>query len=151
MAEHFKTPSAIVLLLIKTINGKKYVLLQRRANTGFADGLWDFSCSGHVEHGESMTVAAVREVKEELGVTIQPTDLQFLTMVHKRDKSCDVTYYNGYFACENFVGEPTICEPHKCSELGWFPLDRLPADLIPDRLAALTAYLHHIPYQELGW
>jgi 8-oxo-dGTP pyrophosphatase MutT (NUDIX family) len=151
MKEHYKAPSAVILLLCKEQNGKKYVLLQRRQNTGFADGLWDFSCSGHVEYDEPMSAAAVREAKEELGIDLKPTDIRFMAMVHKRDREADLTYYNGYFYAESFSGTPHICEPEKCSDLWWCPIDNLPPDLIPDRLQAFKAWQDKLPYIEFGW
>lgn len=138
-------------MLIKRKHGKTYVLLQKRKNTGFADGLWDLSCSGHVERSESMTAACVRECAEELGVNIKAEDCAFFAFIHKRDKEHDVTYYNAYFAVDSFEGEPVICEPQKCAEIGWFDITDLPADIIPDRLAAIDAYLIKKPYLEYGW
>ncbi|SDY15700.1 ADP-ribose pyrophosphatase YjhB, NUDIX family [Evansella caseinilytica] len=45
---------------------KKRVLLQKRADVG----LWGIP-SGHVEPGESVAEAAIREVKEEANLTVQ--------------------------------------------------------------------------------
>lgn len=149
--EVYKTPSAIILLLIRKSSGKTQVLLQRRKNTGFADGMWDFSCSGKVEDGETMTKTAGREAKEELGVTVAAENLQFAALVHKCDKPCNLIYYNSYFICTEFVGEPRICEPEKCSEIKWFDLDDLPDDLIDDRKYALNAYFSGVHYLEYGW
>ncbi len=151
MKDHFCVPSASIVMLLKNEGGKVKVLLQRRQNTGFMDGLWDLSCSGHVEHGESMSEAAVREAKEELGVDIAVDKLKFFTFIHKREKEWDLTYYNAYFVCTEFIGEPTICEPEKCSELKWFDLAHLPDDLINDRKCALKAYLDGVHYIEYGW
>lgn len=147
----FKTPSAVIVLLVRQSAGKKQVLLQRRRNTGFADGMWDFSCSGKVEEGESMIQTAVREAREELGVRFSPHKLEFLCLVHKRDKQFNIVFYNSYFLCSDFDGEPTICEAEKCSELKWFDLDDLPDDLIDDRRQALKAYLGGKHYLEYGW
>ena len=151
MSQRFLIPSASILMLLKTENDKRKVLLQRRQNTGFADGLWDLSCSGHVEHGESMSEAAVREAKEELGIEIPLKEVRFFVLVHKREQERDLTYYNSYFVCENFIGEPHICEPHKCSDLQWFDLNKLPDDLINDRKKAVQAYVNGVHYIEYGW
>ncbi|MDE7300978.1 MAG: NUDIX domain-containing protein [Clostridia bacterium] len=147
MKDYFKTPSAAIVMLVR--DGK--ILLQRRQNTGFMDGMWDLSCSGHVEHGESMSKAAAREAAEELGIKILPEKLKFFAFIHKREEEWDLTYYNAYFACEEYEGEPQICEPEKCSELKWFDLDGLPDDLINDRKQAVKAYLSGEPYIEYGW
>lgn len=151
MAERFKAPSASILMLMKQEGGKRKVLLQRRQNTGFADGLWDLSCSGHVEHGESMSQAIVREAREELGIEIDANSLSFVTFVHKRESESDLTYYNAYFACFNYLGEPRICENEKCSELKWFDLDDLPEDIIDDRRRAVEAFKSGVHYIEYGW
>ncbi|MCM1545591.1 MAG: NUDIX domain-containing protein [Clostridiales bacterium] len=151
MKEHFKAPTAVVVMLLREVDGKTQVLLQRRQNTGFMDGLWDLSYAGHVEHGESMKDAAVREAKEELGVGIAPEKLEFFTLIHKREKENDLTFINGYFACAEFSGEPHICEPEKCSETGWFDLNNLPDGLIDDRKKAVKAYLNGVHYIEYGW
>ncbi len=149
--EVYKSPAAIILLLMRRNNGKEQVLLQRRKNTGFADGKWDFSCAGKVEDGETMRRTALREAKEELGVEISIGELQFAALVHKRDRVADLVYYNAYFICRKFSGEPTIAEPEKCSKLQWFDVDGLPYDLIDDRERALKAYLNGERYIEYGW
>jgi ADP-ribose pyrophosphatase YjhB (NUDIX family) len=113
--------------------------------------MWDMSSSGHVEHGENMTATVLRETREEIGLQLNSNDVHFVTLIHKREEERDLTYYNGYFMCENFKGEPTICEPSKCSELKWFPIDNLPDDLIADRKLALNALTKKIPYIEFGW
>lgn len=151
MAERFKVPSASILMLIKEENGSRKVLLQRRKNTGFGDGLWDLSCSGHVEHGESMSQAIVREAEEELGIIIDVRSLEFFVLVHKRESKIDLTYYNAYFVCHDFIGEPHICESDKCSELKWFDLNHLPQDILDDRKLAVDSFKNGVHYIEYGW
>lgn len=136
---------------MRTHDGRKQVLLQRRRNTGFADGLWDFSFSGHAEHGESMTETAVREGKEELGLEIPRESLKFLAIVHKRERDNDITYINIYFTCEHFYGEPYIAEPFKCSQLAWFDIENLPVDLIDDRRKVFETVSGGGAYIEYGW
>lgn len=149
--EVYKTPSAAILMLTRVKDGERQILLQRRKNTGFADGLWDFSCSGKVEAGETMTAAAVREANEELGVSVSSDNLRFALLIHKCDRPCNLVYYNAYFICNCYNGDPKICEPHKCSELKWFDLDDLPNDLMDDRRKALFAYQSGKHYLEYGW
>lgn len=147
--ERFKAPAGIVLILIREKGGKKQILLQKRQNTGFADGFWDFSCSGHVEEGESMSDAVLRECAEELGVFLKKEDIQHFCFIHKKDTDC--VYYYGYFVCERFLGEAKIMEPDKCSQLLWTDIDDLPQGVIPDRLKALKAYKDGVHYLEYGW
>lgn len=149
--EIYKAPAAIILMLVRRRGEKCEILCQRRQNTGFADGLWDFSCAGKVERGESMTAAAVREAKEELGINIAEDSLQFAVLVHKRDKECGVVYINPYFICSEFDGEPKIGETEKCSEIRWFDINNLPEDLPDDRRRALDAYMKGVHYIGYGW
>ena len=147
--ERFTAPAGVVLMLLRNLNGRAQVLLQRRQNTGFADGLLDLSCSGHVEKDEAMSDTVLRECAEELGLSIKREDLKFICFIHKRDG--DKIYYYGYFMCEKFEGEPQIMESGKCSQLLWADLDNLPQDLIPDRKAAIDAYFNSVNYMEDGW
>lgn len=63
----FRTIAAVLILLVrKNANGDTEYLLQKRQNTGFADGMWDFSASGHVEKGEPMTKTVVVKQKKKL-------------------------------------------------------------------------------------
>jgi isopentenyldiphosphate isomerase len=43
--------------------------------------LWDISIGGHLSPGETYTEGAVREMGEELAVTLQPDDLRFIGFV----------------------------------------------------------------------
>ena len=119
-------PAAYVFLL----RGAE-VLLQLRQNTGYRDGHWAAAAAGHVEHGESVLAAAVREAEEEIGVV--PTDLAPLTTMHR-------THANGqaidervdfFFTTRTWTGEPRLRETAKAADLGWFPLDALPEPVVP--------------------
>jgi isopentenyldiphosphate isomerase len=49
------------------------VLLQKRSMLkDLSPGLWDSSCSGHLDAGEDYDVAAVRELGEEIGIRLPP-------------------------------------------------------------------------------
>lgn len=98
-----------------------------------------------------MKKTAVREAEEELGITLEGDSLGFVALVHKREKDIDLTYVNAYFECNEFEGEPKICEPFKCSEIGWFDIDYLPDDLIDDRKEVVKALKSDCRYIEYGW
>lgn len=70
------------------INPKKELLIQKRSvQKESYPGLWEVSCSGHVEAGESSLKSAVRELEEELGVKINSEKLKFLF----EDKEINIT------------------------------------------------------------
>ncbi|MEY8780020.1 NUDIX domain-containing protein [Allomuricauda sp. XS_ASV26] len=68
-----------------TIDGR--ILIQQRGkNKATHPLLWDVSVAGHVSAGENVVAAAIREVREEIGLTINETDLKSLgtfKAVHK--------------------------------------------------------------------
>ncbi|RXZ68784.1 NUDIX hydrolase [Agromyces albus] len=119
------------------------VLLQLRRGTGYFDEHWACGAAGHVEQGESLLTAAVRETREELGVDVDPATLTTLTVMHRTggvrgraraiEERLDV-----FFSATAWVGEPRPLED-KAAELGWFPLDALPEPVVPHELAVLDA------------
>lgn len=59
-------------------NAKRDILLQLRSkNKSLYPNLWDLSVAGHVSANEKPITSAVREVREEIGLTIDEKDLQF--------------------------------------------------------------------------
>ncbi|SNS17092.1 ADP-ribose pyrophosphatase YjhB, NUDIX family [Anaerovirgula multivorans] len=107
----------------------KKVLLQKRADVG----LWGIP-SGHVEPGESVTEAAIREVKEETGLSICITRL---IGVYSDPKSQVFKYPNGittHFITTYFEGEviegDINCSSNETLELRYFEIDELPTDIL---------------------
>ncbi|GAA4237286.1 hypothetical protein GCM10022291_23700 [Postechiella marina] len=72
-----------------TKNG--FVLLsQRSAKKTICPLMWDVSVAGHVDAGESIKQAAIRETKEEIGLNIIETDLHKIGVFN-----CFQNYKNG--------------------------------------------------------
>lgn len=62
--------------IIRQYGGKIQVLLQKRSKTKDSyPGCYDISSAGHIPAGSDYTESAVRELKEELGVTASIDDL----------------------------------------------------------------------------
>lgn len=56
---------------IHIINSKKELLLQKRKkNKDIQPGKWDTSIGGHIQAGEALDKALIREAKEEAGIDI---------------------------------------------------------------------------------
>jgi 8-oxo-dGTP diphosphatase len=66
----------VVAVALTNVEGR--VLLAQRPFEKEHGGLWEFP-GGKIEPGESPEAALVRELREELGVTIVPEDLDPLT------------------------------------------------------------------------
>ena len=119
MTDRFMTRAAVFMVVR---NGKGEILLQQRSGTGYLDGYWDLP-SGHVEYGESLRDTAARELLEEVGLK---TDVSALKLSNIDQYFLDRDYINFTFAVEGWEGEPSICEPDKCSDIAWFKPGALP-------------------------
>jgi len=97
------------------------VLLMRRLNTGYQDGKYEYP-SGHIEKGESLIDAAVRETREEVGIEINANDLEFVGCV---DNHTSGKHVNFLFRTSTFLGTPIIMEPNDCDDLMWVRLTDL--------------------------
>ena len=121
------TTRVAVFIILKNEDGE--IILQKRKNTGYMDGSWDFVASGHVDPNESIRRAAVRELFEEAGVKAQEQDLR-LVHINQNDLHLDTPYINFTFMLEKWEGEPRICEEDKCSEMKSFQPDDLPESCV---------------------
>ena len=149
MSERFKSFSAVMLLLTRKNENNEEILFQKRKNTGYCDGFYDLSASGHVDANESMKHAMCREAKEELNIDIKEEDLEFVCLIHKNSNG--YIDYNGYFKANKWVGEPIINEPQKNEELKWININDLPSNVVDDRVVAIQNYKNNIKYSEYGW
>ena len=105
---------------------------------------------GHVEPGETPKIAAIREVKEELGLTLIPDDLKFLCVAARINPSAEYVAYEFIVKVKGL--KPKNAEKNKCSELVWAELDNLPSDLIPDfREVIEQSIIGDKKYLELGY
>ena len=90
------------------------------------DGKYDMACSGHLELGESISMAVIREAKEEIGIDIEEKDVQLVSVVHPYQEE----YINLFFSAKTYKGTPQIMEKEKCDDLRWFKIDDLPDNTI---------------------
>ncbi|HEV2402764.1 MAG TPA: NUDIX domain-containing protein [Candidatus Saccharimonadales bacterium] len=108
------------------------VLLLRRANTGYHDGEYSLP-AGHMDGGEPAALAAVREAKEEVGVNIDPKDLDIVHTLHRySDQPEPHERIDLFFETDTWKGEPTNAEPDKCDELKWVAIGNLPENMVPE-------------------
>lgn len=107
------------------------ILLARRYNTGYADGMYQMP-SGHVDENEYPVEAAAREAGEEVGVTIAIQDLEFVHASYRINTADDAgDYVDFFFKTDRWEGEPSNQEPDKCDELIWASIDDLPDNTVP--------------------
>lgn len=121
------------------------ILLSKRKNTGYHDGEYSLP-AGHIEEEEYAQEAAIREAKEETGVDILPEDLR---MVHTMYRQCaDHVRADYFFEAVKWSGELSNPEPEKCEALDWFPITKLPENVIPYIRTAIRHYYNGQVYSE---
>jgi 8-oxo-dGTP diphosphatase len=134
--------SAVHLFLIRDDE----IILLRRYNTGYEDG--NYSVAGHLDGGEKIVAAAIREAKEEVGIDIREKDVEIVQMMHRISNDERIDFF---VVVSAWQGEIANNEPDKCDDLSWFPLDRLPENTIPYVRQAIQNYREGIPFTSFGW
>ena len=141
MKERFKTAVTVGAILI---NEDNKILLQKRCNTGYMDGMYAI-VSGHLEKNESMLSGIIREVKQEIGVELSSDKVEFVCIIRRGDND---DYINSYFKCDNFAGDVKNMEIDKCTELKWFNINELPDNIIPNDKRAIKNMINNIILDE---
>ena len=141
--DRFEMPVAVHLLLWKDDK----VLLLRRYNTGYEDGMYSL-IAGHVDGDEEIKAAMIREAKEEAGIMISPQDLQVISIMHRKSEEERIDFF---LATELWTGNVTNLEPDKCDQLAWFCPDELPENVIPYIKRALDNYRVGKLFDSFGW
>ena len=142
MDEKFTTKITVNVLLKK--NNK--ILLIKRKNTGYMDGKYAF-LGGHVEEGESLRQAMVREVYEEGSIYLKEDDLTYICAIRNGYSN----YINFYFISSKFDGIPKISEPDKEEEMIWVDIKNIPEEMVPNDKRAIYNYLNNIYLDEYNF
>ncbi|MFA7302559.1 MAG: 8-oxo-dGTP diphosphatase [Candidatus Paceibacterota bacterium] len=107
----------IMTLCMVCGEGKILLGLKKR---GFAEGSWN-GFGGKVEEGESIEVAALREVEEEAGIV--PTAMQKVGILEFSFESDPKVFEVHIFKVSSFTGEPSESEEMRPE---WFDLREIP-------------------------
>lgn len=124
------------------------VLLLRRFNTGYEDGKYSVP-AGHVDKGESVSDALMREVKEEIGIDIEKVEL--VHVMHRQASETNDERLDFFFTCKLYGGEIKNSEPHKCDDLNWFSVENLPENTILYIRQGIEKAIKKEYYSEIGW
>lgn len=91
------------------------LFLQKRSmKKDTSPGLWNSSCSGHVDAGEDYDTAAVRELKEELGLTVKAAPTRWF-----RVEPCEATGQEFCWIYRITSGGPFVLHPEEIEGGDW--------------------------------
>jgi len=116
--------------------GDRLLLVLRGPTREWAPDSWDVP-GGHVEIGEDEPAALVRELREELGIEVAPSDAALFARL--KGSNFDV----GYYVVSSWTGEPHNAAPNEHVKVAWCSRGELPdlvfsdANILPIAMEAL--------------
>ena len=130
-SRHFQLIVDVHLLLLRDGD----VLLGRRANTGYGDGAYE-PPSGRLAERETLVEAAVRVAAAQIGIALDPVRVSLAHVMHDVSGAGRMAFFLTVDGWEGDAGPAT----KSYSDLGWFPLTQLPANMIDRARVAIRNY-----------
>ncbi|MFT6292726.1 MAG: mutator protein MutT [Ilumatobacter sp.] len=126
MGTHHRVATAVL------VNSNRVLLCHRHPNRRWYPNVWDIP-GGHIEDDETPAEAVVRELREELDVTIR---LNSTTPFRIYDPAPDLTLHA--WVITEWSGDITNLAPDEHDEIRWFDHDELVGiELADDALSGL--------------
>lgn len=108
---------------ILVFNAQGQVFLQKRSMLkDSSPGLWDSSCSGHVDAGEDYDPAAIRELGEEIGLFVTSPPTRWF-----RINACEDTGWEFCWIYRLASDGPFVLNPEEIERGAWYAPDDLTA------------------------
>lgn len=122
-------PTFIPVVAVALVAPDGRILLQRRRMHAAHGGLWEFP-GGKVEAGESPESALLREIHEELGITLTHDSLQAITFASDPAKPPQPRQPHVIllYMCRHWQGQPQCLDGE---EIGWFAADEIAGLAMP--------------------
>lgn len=98
-------------------NSKGQFLMQKRVPE--KDGKWA-TTGGHPKAGENSLTGIITEIKEELGIDINPNDLQLFKEAQGKNSFCDL-----YYLKKNIDINDINIQEEEVEKVSWLSLDEI--------------------------
>ncbi|MFD7861359.1 NUDIX domain-containing protein [Streptomyces sp. NPDC059783] len=121
----------------------------RHPDSKYAGNTWHYP-AGRCER-EPALACLVREAMEELGVVIDPADVELAHVAHVVDAAGVLPLMQLVFKARRWEGVPKVLEPDKCLAWKWWPQHALPEPIVPYTRTAIAAISEGRHYSQLGW
>ena len=106
---------------VLVFNSRAEVFLQKRSMIKDRQpGVWDSSCSGHVDAGEDYDQTAVRELREEIGLKLSAPPEKLFKIDACTETDAEFVWV---YRCEN--NGPFQLHPEEIESGGWFAPERV--------------------------
>lgn len=129
----------------------KFAFVLRGENTKWMQGFYSLP-SGKIEVNEAASAAAIREAKEEVGISIKPDKLRHVLTMQRNDAGNTYQeWVDFFFEATGWEGVVHNAEPHMHDAVAWFTLDELPKNIVPNVRAAFEAIQKGTTFTEFGW
>ena len=128
------------------------VLLQKRGafKTTFPL-MWDVSVAGHIGAGEEPIAAALREIKEEIGISVQAAQLQKMGLfqeMHRHENGIiDAELHHIYILKLDSKTTDLKLQPEELEALEWWDLEKL-KQAVRNRIGKENIVPHELSYYE---
>ena len=121
------------------LNDKNQILLGLRAGHRGGAGTYGL-VGGKTVCGESIEETCSREIKEEVGLIVDPNDLEVINMFTTQSTP-DILFYQIGVLVKKYSGTPVNMEPNACDEIRFFDLDNLPENLFKGTKGNIELFL----------
>jgi len=111
-------------------NSRGQLLIQQRAfDRETSPGKWDISAAGHISAGRDSQSSALMEVNEELGISLDPGEPEFLFTVKRpmrRVGDYNIQDFNDVYLVKKDIEVAAITlQEEEVAEILWIPFVRL--------------------------
>jgi len=133
LAAELVMPSGVIDVAAGLLERDGLILITQRKQGSHLAGLWEFP-GGKREPAETWQDCLVRELQEELAITVTVGELRYETVHHYPEKSVRLRFY----AAVLISGEP---RPIDCAAVAWVGPKDLPTYAFPEADRELVALL----------
>ena len=114
-----KNPTYLFVAAAALVDEKGRILVQKRPEGKPMAGLWEFP-GGKVESGETPELALIRELREELNISVEPQDIEPLAFASEplAEKHLILLLY----ICRRWTGQ---VESPEALDLQWLPVTEI--------------------------
>ena len=129
------------------------ILMQKRSPAKEAfPGLWDISVAGHVSAGETPLQGALREMREEIGLSVPEEDLRYLTTIHMEYPYPERGWVNRehcyvYLLRRDLDPDALVLQAEEVSQVRFFSMDEFSLLTLAERGVAVP---HEDYYRMIG-